>query len=111
MTKPPRATAGREPRSEATLSLPQALSRSKPLARLAERLRESEARCTAIRPLLPAALAAQVRPGPLDESGWSLLVAHAAGAAKLRQLEPFIEQALADAGFAALALRIKVQAG
>jgi hypothetical protein len=104
----PPKLAEREPRSDTTLSLPEALSRSKPLARLAERLREAEARCAAIRPLLPTALAEQVRPGPVDERGWSLLVGHAAAAAKLRQLEPLLQRALADAGFGAGELRIRI---
>ena len=36
----------------------------------------------------PGALAAQVRAGPIDEAGWSLLCANAGVAAKLRQLAP-----------------------
>ena len=38
-----------------------------------------------------AALMASVQPGPLDEDGWSLLVANAAVAAKLRHLLPRLE--------------------
>ena len=37
-----------------------------------------------VRPLLPAALARHVRPGPVDAEGWSLLAANAGVAAKLR---------------------------
>ena len=62
-----------------------------------------------IRPLLPAGLAASVRPGPLDECGWSLLGANAAVAAKLRQLAPRLEERLRENGHAVAAVRIKVQ--
>lgn len=85
-----------------------ALSASAPLARLGERLRESSAMLTSVRSALPAALLAGVRAGPLDESGWSLLVAHAGAAAKLRQLVPHIEALLADRGHAVTSVRIKV---
>ena len=73
--KPKTASAERPPRSDITLSLDEALSRSKPLARLADLLRDSAARYAAIRPLLPAALAHHVRPGPVDALGWTLLAA------------------------------------
>jgi hypothetical protein len=84
--------------------------RSSPaLTRLVDRLRESNAMYAAILPLLPAALAASVRPGPLDEAGWSLLGANAAVAAKLRQLVPCLEERLRESGHAIAAIRIKVQ--
>ena len=101
-------TAERAPRSDITLSLDEALSRSKPLARLADLLRDSAARYEAIRPLLPPALARHVRPGPLDELGWTLLAANAAVAAKLRQLKPRLEQALQEHGWVGGELRIKI---
>ena len=88
---------------------PQALRDSAPLLRLQQLLRDSNARFDAIRPCLPAALAAHVRPGPLDAQGWSLLAANAAVAAKLRQLQPRLEAALRERGWPAAALRIKVQ--
>ena len=109
--KPKSAGAAPEPRSDATLPLTEALSRSKPLARLADALRESDARYRAIQPLLPPALARHIRPGPLDERGWSLLAGNPAVAAKLRQLAPRLESALAANGFASVELRIKVSAG
>ena len=37
---------------------------------------------------------AELRPGPLDEAGWTLLVPGGAAAAKLRQLRPALEAAL-----------------
>lgn len=92
------------------LGLREALARCTPLATLQTRIRESEARFAAIRSRLPLPLAAHVRPGPLDADGWSLLAANPAVAAKLRQLQPLLEATLADAGWSALALRIKVRA-
>jgi hypothetical protein len=106
--KPKTASAERPPRSDITLSLDEALSRSKPLARLADLLRDSAARYDAIRPLLPEAMVGHVRPGPVDELGWSLLVANAAVAAKLRQLKPRLEQALQERGWVGGELRIKI---
>ncbi|MBS0449391.1 MAG: DUF721 domain-containing protein [Proteobacteria bacterium] len=85
-----------------------ALARSTPLELLRERIRESNARYEAIRVVLPAALAAHVRPGPLDDTGWSLLAANAAVAAKLRQLQPRLEAVLREQGRPVAAIRIKV---
>ncbi len=89
-------------------TLAAALRDSAPLASLLERLRESRARLAAVAGLLPEGLAAEVRAGPLDDSAWVLLVGHAAGAAKLRQLLPALEAELARRGFAARPLKIKV---
>lgn len=99
-----------EGRPPYALSLDAALARSEPLARLAERLRDSAARYAAVRPLLPPALAEHVQPGPVDEQGWSLLAANAAVAAKLRQLRPRLEEALQQQGWAACTVRVKIQA-
>ena len=79
------------------------------LSRLVDRLRESNAMFATIQPLLPAALAASVQPGPLDEAGWSLLGANAAVAAKLRQLVPHLEDRLRQGGHTVAAIRVKVQ--
>lgn len=90
------------------LRLRDALARSSPLAALQARLRESNDRFASIRGTLPSALAAHVQPGPLDAEGWSLLAANPAVAAKLRQLQPRLKARLAECGWPALALRIKV---
>ena len=81
---------------------------SQPLSRLGDRLRESNAMFATILPLLQAALAASVRPGPLDDTGWSLLGANAAVAAMLRQLAPRLEERLLERGHAVSTVRIKV---
>ncbi|HEX2539809.1 MAG TPA: DciA family protein [Caldimonas sp.] len=87
----------------------EALRSSAPLGRLAERMRQSNAAFAAVRPLLPGPLAAQVRPGPIDDSGWTLLCANAGVAAKLRQLAPRLEQRLHAGGIAVAEIRVKVQ--
>jgi hypothetical protein len=95
--------------AQPALPLSDALQASEPLARLAERLRESKRRFECIAPVLPGALAAQAQPGPVDEHGWTVLAANAAVAAKLRQLVPLFAARLAEQGFAELPLRVKVQ--
>lgn len=93
----------------AALPIGEALAQSAPLAQLQALLRESNARFEIIRPLLPAALALQVRPGPVGEQGWALLAGNAAVAAKLRQLLPRFEAALLEQGRQPSAIRIRVQ--
>ena len=92
------------------LGIEQALRQSAPLTRLRSLIRESNDRFAAIRERLPQALLPHVRPGPVDETGWSLLAANASVAAKLRQLQPHLEDALRDKGWPARAIRVKVQA-
>jgi len=91
------------------LTLEAALLRSAPLAHLQQLMRGSTARFDAIRSDLPAALAAHVRPGPVDDQGWSLLAANASVAAKLRQLQPRLEDRLRERGWQVSSIRIKVQ--
>lgn len=90
------------------LTLSDALQRSAPLAALAARLQASNARFEAIRPGLPPALRTQVKPGPIDEEGWSLLAANAAVAAKLRHLLPLLDGLLRDQGLAPLPIRVRI---
>jgi|SRR5450755_3029685 len=93
----------------ATQAIGEAIRSSQPLTRLMDRLRESNAMFAVVSPLLPAALRASVKPGPLDELGWSLLGANSAVAAKLRQLVPHLEDRLRESGHPVAAVRIKVQ--
>ena len=93
------------------LRIEQALRQSPALVRLQQLMLESDARFEAIRSSLPAAMAAHVKPGPLDDSGWSLLAANASVAAKLRQLQPHLEDVLRERGWQVSAIRIKVQTG
>ncbi len=92
-----------------TLSLGSALDQSQPLAKLLQRLQESRARYAAIRAELPEALRDQVRPGPLDDAGWSLLVPNGAAASKLRQLVPALDATLCSQGWQPTPIRVKVQ--
>lgn len=96
-------------KAQQALPLADALHASRPLALLAERMRESKRRFDCIAPVLPDGLAAQAEPGPVDVHGWTLLAANAAVAAKLRQLVPLFEERLQLQGCLALPIRIKVR--
>ena len=114
MKSKPAASLGlpyHEPRSRDGVSLDQALVRSAPLARLSERLRDSAARFAAVRAVLPEGLVSHITPGPVDDQGWSLLVANAAVAAKLRQLKPRIEDRLREGGWSVVEVRVKILPG
>lgn len=92
-----------------TLALGDALGQNQALTNLLQRLQESQARLAAIGRLLPEALRPQVRPGPLDDAGWSLLVPNGAAASKLRQLLPELHAALLQQGWPSMPIRIRVQ--
>jgi hypothetical protein len=92
-----------------TLHLGAALDRSQPLALLLQRLQGSRERFEAIRQQLPEALRDQVRPGPLDDARWTLLVSNGAAGSKLRQLLPALEATLHARGWQGTSIRIKVQ--
>jgi hypothetical protein len=94
---------------QGTWALASALDQSQPLARLLQRLQESQARLAAVREHLPEPLRDSVQPGPLDDDGWSLLAPSGAVASKLRQLLPELEAALTRQGWQAKPIRIKVR--
>ncbi len=96
------------PFAPGTLALDAALGGSLPLARLLARVRESRARFDAIAAVVPAPLLEQMRPGPLDAEGWSLLVDNGAAAAKLRQLLPRMQETLKAGGWTAPEIRVRV---
>lgn len=91
------------------LTLSQVLDENAALRRLTQRLRESEQRFATATQLLPARLREQLRAGPVDDEGWTLLASNAAVAAKLRQLLPRLEQRLRDAGFSDKRIRIHLR--
>ena len=97
------------PPSKPTLPLGAALGQSEPLARLMQRLRASHQCLEAVRAMLPPGLVEQVRPGPLDDNGWSMLVSNGAAAAKLRQMLPRLEAALLAQRHQATTIRVKIQ--
>ncbi|WP_233584799.1 DciA family protein [Aquabacterium soli] len=86
-----------------------ALDGSEPLASLMQRLRASQKCLEAVRSVLPAGLALHVQAGPLDDEGWTLLVANAAVSSKLRQLQPRLMEALLQKGLKVNAIRLRVQ--
>jgi hypothetical protein len=88
------------PSLPSAIAIDDALRGSGPLARLRERVDGSNRRFASIRELLPDTLRTSISPGPLDQETWTLVAAHAAAAAKLRQLVPTIERRLAESGFA-----------
>jgi len=91
------------------MSLAGAIAASDSLTSLGARLRESEQRFEAIAPLLPDALAHELRPGPIDDEGWSLLASNAAVAAKLRHLLPSLSEQLRARSFRDLPIRIRLR--
>jgi hypothetical protein len=95
--------------SPGTWALGAALDQSQALTRLLQRLQESQARFAAIQGQLPDSLRSHVRPGPLDDTGWSLLVPSGALASKLRQLLPTLDAALLAQGWQATPIRIRVR--
>lgn len=97
---PPRYLAPKGLRASVPEPMPvaQALRAHESLVRLGERLEGSRRRLRVIAAALPGTLMASIQSGPLDEDGWSLLVANAAVAAKLRHLLPRLEALLAQAG-------------
>ena len=111
---PTRTTAAAEPARPGTGPAPaqaplsRALRDNAVLAGLLERLAQSDACWAVAAALLPASLAASVRPGPWDAKAWVLLADNAAAAAKLRQALPDIEAALAANGWHTNRIKIKV---
>lgn len=92
-----------------TVSVASALAGSEPLSNLMQRVRASRARFDAIAALLPPALLADAVAGPLEQDAWVLVAAHAAAAAKLRQMVPQMQQALAAQGLGEPPIRIRVR--
>lgn len=81
------------------------------MVRLSQRLRDSSQRFQCIQAALPVQITSQLKPGPIDADGWTLLAANSAVAAKLRQLVPDLQSALTEHGHAALPIRVKVLPG
>jgi hypothetical protein len=86
----------------------QALEHHDGFVGLMRRLEQSRQCYAAIQPLLPQALRAAVRAGPLQDDSWSLLADSAAAAAKLRQLLPDLASHLSQRGLYTGSLRVKV---
>lgn len=78
------------------------------LNRLGQGLQDARRRFEAIAPALPAALAAQLQPGQVDDDGWTLMAANSAVAAKLRQLLPRLEERLHKADLHPARIRVRL---
>lgn len=91
-----------------TRGIDQVMRDSDALTLLTQRLRASQARLDALKPLLPPALRNQVQAGPLDESGWTLLASSQAAAAKLRYMVPAFEAHLRVQGYDGPPVRLKL---
>ena len=89
--------------------LARALDRNESLAGLTRRLAQSNARFAAISQHLPESLRAEVRAGPIDDAGWSLLASNAAVAAKLRHLLPRLIDTLHEQGWPELPIRVHIR--
>ena len=87
----------------------QVLRNAPGLAELAARAQDGQARLHAIAALLPPGLRSSVQSGTVDAQAWTLLVPHAAAAAKLRQLLPALEAHLRSKGWPIQTLRVKVR--
>lgn len=90
------------------LPLGTALDHNAAWASLMARVQASRQRFAVMHSSLPTGLQAAVRPGPLDDAGFTLLADSSAAAAKLRQCLPALDQAAAAAGLPPLTLRVKV---
>lgn len=96
-------------RRHQAVTFQQAADEAPMLAQLSALARDSSARLRAIEHLIPAALRASVRAGPIDGAHWCVLVQGSAAAAKLRQLLPAWEAHLRSKGWEVSAIRLKVQ--
>lgn len=83
------------------------LLRDAGLRSLTAAARAGQERLEIVKLAIPKALHGALAAGGVDEEGWTLLVRHAAGAAKLRQLRPQLEMLLQER-FGQGVLRIKL---
>ncbi|MDM4766343.1 hypothetical protein [Pelomonas sp. SE-A7] len=102
------ATQRFNPQVPDPLPLARVLEQHSGLARLGFLLQQSQRRMEIVKPALPGALSRHVKAGPVDEEGWTLLAANAAVAAKLRHLQPRLEELLKEQGLQPYAVRVKV---
>ena len=105
----PPATSSMYRRLPPPFTLAQAADESPTLSRLAVLARESRERLKAVEILIPVGLRSAVQAGPVDGSGWCLLVESPSAAAKLRQLLPAIQERLKVRGWDVQSIRLKIQ--
>ncbi len=92
-----------------SVTLLQATQESPMLARLSSLTADSVARLKAIESLIPDNLRAAIKPGPIEEATWCLIVNNNATAAKIRQLLPAFQAHLRTKGWEVNSIRLKVQ--
>jgi hypothetical protein len=97
------------PMTPNAMPMQEALNRSGSLKKLMGLIQESQARLEIIRTILPQTLSPHVQAGSLDADGWTLLAANAAVGAKLRQLQPRMEEMLRLSGKNDISIRIKTR--
>ena len=81
------------------------------MARLTQLARQSREMLEAVEFLIPSPLLSAVHAGPIDGTGWCLLVDNNAAAAKLRQVLPALTAELQRRGAQVNSIRLKVQVG
>ena len=96
-------------RIQTTFSLEEAAQAAPTLGALRERIKASQCCLEQIRHLIPSTLRAHVKPGPLQEGEWCVLVGSAAASTKLRQLLPVLLKELVRNGNQVTSIRLKVQ--
>lgn len=74
-------------------------------------VRESSDLLKIVELLLPAAMRASVKAGPIDGETWCLLISSNAAAAKLRQLLPSLQARLQANGHNITVIRLKLLIG
>jgi hypothetical protein len=92
-----------------SVTLLQASHGSPTLAKLIELSHDSAARLKAIESLIPGALRAAVKAGPIEGPVWCLILDNNATAAKIRQILPALESHLRTKGWDVNSIRLKVQ--
>lgn len=96
-------------RIRTTFSLEEAAEAAPTLGALKERIKASQWCLDQIRHLIPSTLRTHVKPGPLQDGEWCLLVGSAAASTKLRQLLPALQKELVRNGGQVTSIRLKVQ--
>ena len=97
-------------RTHTILSLEQAVDSSPSLAALQQRIRDSQRYLEWIQPVRPAGLRQHVKPGPVQDTDWCLLVNNASVSTKLRHLLPTMLSTLRQRGAQINSIRVKVRA-
>lgn len=100
--------AGSPARPPLSRSLSEALQLAPTIASVLASHKEAAACYALIEPLLPAGLASQLRPGPLQDGTWTLFAAGNASAAKVRQLLPRLAQRLQAARGDVREVKVKI---